>query len=71
MAETLFHCKVGPSQLRGAVEGQSDCSPSAEIHPGLAVSLPRNSEHILFQSVGDLFTYRSRFLLPTSFILQE
>jgi hypothetical protein len=22
----------------------------------------------LFQSVGDLFTYRSRFLLPTNFI---
>lgn len=32
--------------------------------PSPANSLPRNSVHILFWSVGDLFTYRSSFCFP-------
>lgn len=51
--------------------GQHACPPRVETRPDLAVSLPRNSVHLLFWSVGDLFTHRSRFLLPTNFILQE
>lgn len=67
----LFIARSTLLQCRGAVEQQSNCLPVAASHPGLAVSLPRNSEHLLFRSVGDLFTYRSRFLLPTNLILQE
>lgn len=48
--------------------GRATAYPVAETQAGLAVSLPRNSEHILFWSVGDLFTYRSRFLLPTNIL---
>jgi len=58
-------------QLRGHADGQRPCPPRVETRPDLAVSLPRNSVHMFFWSVGDLFTHRSGFLLPTNFILQE
>lgn len=46
---------------------------SSEVRdpPGPGCSLPRNSVYVLFWSVGDLFTWRSRLLLPTNFILQK
>lgn len=65
--ETPFHleaCAPGSAVL------QRDRA-CVEIRPDLATSPPRNNVQILFSSVGDLFTHRSRFLLPTNFILQE
>lgn len=58
--ETLFHAKVRPPP-----------APRFETHAGLAAPSPGNSVHILFWSVGDLFTQRSRFLLHTHFMLQK
>ena len=58
--ETLFHAKVHPPP-----------APRFETHAGLAAPSPGNSVHILFWSVSDLFTQRSRFLLHTHFMLQK
>lgn len=46
-------------------------APRFETHAGLAAPSPGNRVHILFWSVGDLFTQRSRFLLHTHFMLQK
>lgn len=61
--EAPFHFKVHPSRFRGAIGWPSNYSLKAEAHSGLAPG----SVHLLFWSVGDLFTHRSRFLLPTNF----
>lgn len=71
--EAPFQLEVcaAPAQRSHRLGRQHACPPRVETRPDLAVSLPRNSVHLLFWSVGDLFTHRSRFLLPTNFILQE
>lgn len=59
---------------RNALSSQSPLwlqmgGPNAHPVPSLpAPARPRSIPHILFWSVGDLFTYRSRFLLPINFI---
>lgn len=58
--ETPFHAKFHPPP-----------APRFETHAGLAAPSPGNRVHILFWSVGDLFTQRSRFLLHTHFMLQK
>lgn len=59
--ETPFGGKVRPPLASSEVRDP----------PGPGCSLPRNSVYVLFWSVGDLFTWRSRLLLPTNFILQK
>lgn len=66
-------CRPKKANGRNTLSCQGPSSPSSEARdpPRPGCSLPRNSVHILFWSVGDLFTRRSSFLLPTNFLLQK
>ena len=66
-------CRPKKANGRNTLSCQGPSSPSSEARdpPRPGWPLPRNSVHILFWSVGDLFTQRSRFLLPTNFMLQK